>query len=84
MQEAVSGIVHAAPRCVCPVSRFRSGTDILLATARTELKELHILREMLMAKYGRDFAVLCMDNPDDYVSKRVGRDLSPPTVPAVR
>lgn len=32
---------------------------------------MHALREMLMAKYGREFAVAAMENTDDCVSERV-------------
>ncbi|GAA5873773.1 hypothetical protein JCM8547_005945 [Rhodosporidiobolus lusitaniae] len=51
VQEAVAGIIHAAPR--------------------TELKELHVLREMLMSKGGRDFSIACIDNIDKIVPERV-------------
>ncbi|GAA5967040.1 hypothetical protein JCM11641_000421 [Rhodosporidiobolus odoratus] len=51
VQEAVAGLIHAAPR--------------------TELKELHVLREMLMSKGGRDFAIACVDNIDNVVPDRV-------------
>lgn len=46
-------------------------TAIIHAAPRTELKELHILREMLMAKYGREFAQDVMDNKDSCVPDRV-------------
>lgn len=36
--------------------------------------ELHILRDLLMHKYGREFALGVMENRDGCVSKRVGRD----------
>ncbi|GAA6003193.1 Ist1p [Rhodotorula paludigena] len=51
VQEAVAGVIHAAPR--------------------TELKELHVLREMLMSKGGRDFAIACIDNEDGIVPERI-------------
>lgn len=41
------------------------------AAPRTELKELHVLREMLMSKFGRDFAVDCMENRDGCVPDRI-------------
>lgn len=44
---------------------------IVHAAPRTELKELHVLREMLMAKYGREFAQDVMDNKDGCVPERV-------------
>lgn len=53
VQEAVAGLIHAAPR--------------------TELKELHVLREMLMSKGGRDFALACIENTDGIVPDRVSR-----------
>ncbi|KAM0788328.1 hypothetical protein ACM66B_001470 [Microbotryomycetes sp. NB124-2] len=51
VEEAVTGIIHAAPR--------------------TELKELHVLREMLMAKGGRDFAIAAIDNEKNCVAERI-------------
>ncbi|GAA5930635.1 hypothetical protein JCM1841_006823 [Sporobolomyces salmonicolor] len=51
VNEAVAGIIHAAPR--------------------TELKELHVLREMLMSKGGRDYSIACVDNVDGIVPDRV-------------
>ncbi|KAF7794348.1 hypothetical protein EIP86_005482 [Pleurotus ostreatoroseus] len=48
---------------------------IIHAAPRTELKELHILRDILMHKYGRDFAVAVMENKDGCVSERVTRKL---------
>ncbi|GAC99231.1 hypothetical protein PHSY_006831 [Pseudozyma hubeiensis SY62] len=44
---------------------------IIHAAPRTELKELHVLREMLMAKFGREFAQDIMDNKDGCVPERV-------------
>lgn len=46
-------------------------TSIIHAAPRTELKELHVLREMLMAKFGREFAQDVMDNKDSCVPERV-------------
>ncbi|KAN0059880.1 Vacuolar protein sorting-associated protein ist1 [Thecaphora frezii] len=45
--------------------------SIIHASPRTELKELHVLREMLMAKYGRDFALDVMENRERIVPDRV-------------
>ncbi|EPQ25878.1 uncharacterized protein PFL1_06552 [Pseudozyma flocculosa PF-1] len=45
--------------------------SIIHASPRTELKELHVLREMLMSKYGREFATDVMDNRDGIVPDRV-------------
>ncbi|CAE6447325.1 unnamed protein product [Rhizoctonia solani] len=49
--------------------------SIIHAAPRTEIKELHVLREMLMSKYGREFAIGVMDNKDNCVSERVTRKL---------
>ncbi|GAA5976068.1 hypothetical protein JCM10908_005375 [Rhodotorula pacifica] len=61
VQEAVAGIIHAAPR--------------------TELREMHILREMLMSKGGRDFALACIDNEDGIVPERITSKLVIQTPP---
>lgn len=53
------------------VSIMPALTAIIHAAPRTELKELHVLREMLMAKYGREFAQDVMDNKDSCVPERV-------------
>jgi len=50
--------------------------SIIYAAPRTELKELHILRDILMHKYGREFSVAVMDNRDGCVSERVSRKIS--------
>lgn len=34
-------------------------------------KELHVLRDILMHKYGREFSVAVMENRDGCVSNRV-------------
>ncbi|KIY46327.1 DUF292-domain-containing protein, partial [Fistulina hepatica ATCC 64428] len=50
--------------------------SIIYAAARTEvseLKELHILRELLMHKYGREFAIAVMENRDGCVPDRIVR-----------
>ncbi|PWZ00309.1 DUF292-domain-containing protein [Testicularia cyperi] len=44
---------------------------VIHAAPRTELKELHVLRELLMSRYGRDFAQDTMDNADNCVPDRV-------------
>jgi len=48
---------------------------VIHAAPRTELKELHILREILMYKYGRDFAIAAIENRNNCVSERVIRKL---------
>lgn len=49
--------------------------SIIYAAPRTELRELHILRDILMHKYGRDFSVAVMENRDGCVTDRVVRKL---------
>jgi len=49
---------------------------IIYAAPRTELKELHILRDILMHKYGREFSAAVMENRDGIVTERVSRKLT--------
>ncbi|KZW00507.1 DUF292-domain-containing protein [Exidia glandulosa HHB12029] len=44
---------------------------IIHAAPRTELKELHVLREMLMHKFGREYSIAVMENRDNCVTERV-------------
>ena len=44
---------------------------LIHAAPRTELRELHALREMLMAKYTREFALRATENADGCVPSRV-------------
>ncbi|KAF9654171.1 DUF292-domain-containing protein [Thelephora ganbajun] len=50
--------------------------SIIYAAPRTELKELNVLREMLMYKYGREFSLGVMENRDNCVSERVMKKLT--------
>jgi len=56
--------------------------SIIHAAPRTELKELHILRDILMHKFGREFSAAVMDNHDNCVSDRVMKKLSIATPPS--
>ncbi|KAG0707603.1 DUF292-domain-containing protein [Suillus ampliporus] len=49
--------------------------SIIHAAPRTEVKELHVLRDMLMHKYGRDFSAAAMENRCGCVSERIIRKL---------
>ncbi|GLB35758.1 putative regulator of Vps4 activity in the MVB pathway [Lyophyllum shimeji] len=49
--------------------------SIIHAAPRTELKELHVLRDILMHKYGREFSIAVMENRDSCVSDRVMRKI---------
>jgi len=53
--------------------------SIIHAAPRTELKELHILRDIFMHKYGRDFSIAIMENRDGCVSSRVMSKMSTAT-----
>ncbi|KAH0837929.1 DUF292-domain-containing protein [Lanmaoa asiatica] len=48
---------------------------IIYAAQRTEVKELHVLRELLMQKYGREFSTAVTENRGDCVSDRVAKKL---------
>ncbi|VDB91585.1 unnamed protein product [Peniophora sp. CBMAI 1063] len=56
---------------------------VIHAAPRTELKELHILRDLLMHKYGREYSAAIMENRDGVVSERVTKKLVVETPPAV-
>ncbi|KAG8810138.1 hypothetical protein FRC17_003076 [Serendipita sp. 399] len=56
---------------------------IVRAAPHTDIKELHILREMLMHKFGREFSIAVMENKDDCVTPRVMRKLVVDTPPSV-
>jgi len=55
---------------------FEGVCSVIHAAPRTEIKELHILREILMHKYGREFSIAVMENRDGCVSTRVMSKLS--------
>ncbi|KAF8845979.1 DUF292-domain-containing protein [Paxillus ammoniavirescens] len=48
---------------------------IIHAAQRTEVKELHVLRELLMHKYGREFSAAVIENRGGCVSDRVVKKL---------
>ena len=49
---------------------------LIHAAHRTELQELHVLQDMLCARYGADFSQEALDNQDNCVSERVTRKLA--------
>ncbi|KAF8527594.1 DUF292-domain-containing protein [Hysterangium stoloniferum] len=55
---------------------YEGVTCVIHAAPRTEIKELHILRELLMHKFGREFSIAVMENRDGCVNERVMRKLS--------
>lgn len=68
-------------RCHSPQSHFKHTTLAQLLSPLRNLcchaksldppTELHILRDMLMHKYGREFSAAVMENRDGCVSERV-------------
>ncbi|KIJ22185.1 hypothetical protein PAXINDRAFT_6304, partial [Paxillus involutus ATCC 200175] len=48
---------------------------VIHAAQRTEVKELHVLRELLMHKYGREFSAAVIENRGGCVSDRVVKKL---------
>ncbi|KAF9469693.1 regulator of Vps4 activity in the MVB pathway-domain-containing protein [Collybia nuda] len=60
VSEGVCSIIHAAPRTELKAS---------------ESLELHVLRDILMHKYGREFSLAVMENRNGCVSDRVVRKL---------
>lgn len=44
--------------------------SIIFAAPRTEVKELKAVRELLVAKYGKEFTLAAMENSDGKVSER--------------
>jgi len=57
--------------------------SVIHAAPRTELKELHILRDILMHKYGREFSIAVMENHDGCVNSRVMSKMTTATPAAV-
>ena len=68
--EGVCIVIHAAPRTEVKgmVSRITLSREPNLNYLS---KELHILRDILMHKYGREFSIAVMENRDGCVSSRV-------------
>lgn len=48
-----------------------SVASIIHAAPRTEVKELHQLREILMNRYGRDYSISVMENRENIIPSRV-------------
>jgi len=44
---------------------------VIRAAPRTDLRELHLLRDMLMHKFGREFSLAVMENRDECVPTRI-------------
>ena len=70
IKESVCNVIHAAPRTELrgnfsppPLPDFNSKLVLY--------SELHVLRDLLMHKYGREFSIAVMENRDSCVSDRV-------------
>ena len=49
--------------------------SIIYAAPRTDVRELHQARQLLVEKYGKDFALVAIENKDGKVAERVLRKL---------
>jgi vacuolar protein sorting-associated protein IST1 len=50
--------------------------SIIYAAPKTEIKELHQVRQLLAEKFGKDFALTAVENSDGKVSEKVVKKLS--------
>lgn len=68
ISEGLCSIIHAAPR-----TELKGKVTIAQRAYSNKyfMPELHILRDILMHKYGREFSVAVMENRDGCVSERV-------------
>ena len=68
VSEGVCAIIYAAPRTELKGELTSArDTDCHLSV----IAELHVLRDILMHKYGREFSIAVMENRDGCVSERV-------------
>ena len=70
VSEGVCAIIHAAPRTELK-GRRRPRLLLVFVLTSHRSTELHVLRDILMHKFGREFAVAVMANRDGMVSERV-------------
>lgn len=71
MNEGICSVIYAAPRTEIKGQLHARWSAPSVLTPQQYLPELHVLREMLMHKYGREFAVGVMENRDGCVNERV-------------
>ena len=55
----------------CDAGLEEAVKSIIYAAPRTEIKELQAVRQILMEKYGKEFALVAIDNVDGKVAERV-------------
>lgn len=66
-----------SPRSPEPDPAIAEALNALVhATPRTEVRELHVLQEMLLARYGKDVALAAIENADGCVPERVARKVA--------
>lgn len=68
----------------CDPGLVEAVKSLIYAAPRTDIKELHNVRQLLVDKYGKEFALQAME-PDEFVSEKVLRKLTvqPPPVELV-
>src|SRR5688572_16079138 len=55
----------------CDQAIAEAVNTIIYAAPRTEVKELSMVRDQLIMKFGKEFAVAAMENQNDIVNSRV-------------
>ena len=66
------GLLEATTKAKEPEEGVREAvSSIVYAAPRCEVRELHIVREALMSKFGREWAVSVMENTQGHVPSRV-------------
>jgi len=60
----------------CPPDIKEAVCTVIYAAPRTDVKELGVIREQLISKFGREFAMGSMQNKDNCVNARVVHKLS--------
>lgn len=61
----------------CDKSLEQAVKTIMYCSSRTEVKELHNLREIFALKFGKDFAKDALENPEGYMSEGVLKKMNP-------
>lgn len=63
------GLIESMSACDSAISE--AVNTLIYAAPRSEVKELHMVRDQLISKYGRDFAAAAMENRNEVVNPRV-------------
>lgn len=77
---ARAGLLEASASAHCDPGLEEAAKSIVYAAPRTEIRELHQVRQLLAERFGKDFILAAMENADGKVSPGVVRRLtvSPP------